>query len=208
MPQHPRVHLSPTAGRRAAAVRPRSPATAPRPGSSSTPQPTYCGPLSRRSSPLVPGHSAPSKSSLVLQPTYCGLPSHRSSPSVPGHSAPTRVVVPLRTHPLRAAEPQQFALGSRPQRPDRGRRSSPNPPTVGCRAAAVRPQSPAKAPRPGSLFVSVPTHCGPPSQGKGHGPQQGKGYGPPSAALPSQTTAASGHLAPMPTSRPHCKKLR
>ena len=134
LPQHPRVHLSPTARRRAAGVRPRSPATAPQPGSSSTPQPTYCGPLSRR-----------------------------SSPSVPGHSAPTRVVVPLCTHPLRAAKPQEFALGPRPQRPDQGRRSSPYPPTAGRRAAGVRPRSPARAPPPGSSFLSVPTHCGPPS---------------------------------------------
>ena len=35
-----------------------------------------------------------------------------------GHSALTRVVVSLRHHPLRAAEPQEFALGPRPQRPD------------------------------------------------------------------------------------------
>ena len=92
----------PTAGRRAVGVRPRSPATEPRLGSSSTPQLTYCGP-----------------------------PSRRSSPSVPGHSAPTRFAVPLRTHPLRATEPQECALGPRPQRPDEGRLSTPNPPTAG-----------------------------------------------------------------------------
>ena len=154
----------PTAGRRAAGVRPRSPATTPRLGSSSTPQPTYCGP-----------------------------PSRRSLPSVPGHSALTRVVVPLCTHPLRAAEPQQFALGPRPQRPDQGRRlppnsptagrrvaevcprstakcpdhgrcSSPYPPTAGRRAAGVRPRSPATEPRLGSSSTPQLTYCGPPSR--------------------------------------------
>ena len=54
------------------------------------------------------------------QPTYCGPPSRSSSLLVPGHSAPSRVVVPLRTHPLGAAEPLEFALRSRPQRPDQG----------------------------------------------------------------------------------------
>ena len=87
-PTPTRSSVTPIAGRRAAAVRPRSPATAPRPRSSFLSVPTHYGPLSRRSSPLVPRHSAP-----------------------------TRVVVPLITHPLRAAEAQQFALGPRPQRP-------------------------------------------------------------------------------------------
>ena len=96
--------------------------------------------------------------------THCGPPSCRSSPSVPGHSAPPRVVVYPPTHVLRAAEPKEFALGPRPQRPDQGRRLPPKPPTAGRRAAGVRPQSPATAPRPGSLFLSVPTHCGPPSR--------------------------------------------
>ena len=135
LPQHPRVHLSPTAGRRAAGVRPWSPATAPRRGPSSIPQPTYCGPLS------------------------C-----KTSPSVPGHSAPTRVVVYPPTHLLRAAEPQEFPLGRRPERPDQGRRSCPNPPTAGRRAAGVHPRSPATAPRQGSSFLSVPTHCGLPGR--------------------------------------------
>ena len=110
----------PTAGHRAAGVRPRSPATAPRPWSSFIPQPTYCGP-----------------------------PSRRSSPSVPAHSAPTKAFVHRRTHLLRAAEPQEFALGGRPQRPDQGRLSTPNSPTAGRRAAGVPPRSPATAPQPG-----------------------------------------------------------
>ena len=46
----------------------------------------------------------PTRSSL----THCAPPSRRSSPSVPGHSAPTRVVVYPPTHLLRAAEPQEF----------------------------------------------------------------------------------------------------
>ena len=105
-PQHPdqcrrSSPYPPTVGRRAAGVHPRSPATAPRPGSLFLLVPTNCGPWS------------------------CG-----SSPSVPGHSAPTKVVVPLRTHPLRAAEAQEFALGPWPQRPDQGRLSTPNPPTA------------------------------------------------------------------------------
>ena len=125
----------PTAGLRAAQGRPRSPATAPRPGSS-----------------------------FLFVPTHCGPPSRRSSPSVPGHSAPTRVVVPLRTHPPRASEPQKVALGPQPQRPDQGRLSTPDPPTAGRRAAGVRPRSPAIAPRQGSSFLSVPTHCRLPSR--------------------------------------------
>ena len=68
-----------------AGVRPRSPPTAPRPGSP-----------------------------FLSVPTHCGPPSRSSSPSVPSHSAPTRAVVPLRTHPMWAAEPQEFALGPRP----------------------------------------------------------------------------------------------
>ena len=132
LPQHPRLHLSPTAGRRAAALRPPSPATTPRPWSSSTPQLTYCGPLSRR-----------------------------SLPSVPGHNAPTRVVVPFRTHSLQAAEPQELALDPRPQRPDQDRRSSPYPATAGRQAARVRPRSAATAPRPGSFFNPQPTYCRP-----------------------------------------------
>ena len=118
----------PTAGRQAARVRPRSPATTPRLGSS-----------------------------FIPQLACCGRPSCRSLPSVPGHSAPTRVVVPLHTHPLRAAEPQEFALGPRPQCPDHGRRSSPYPPTAGRRAAVVCPWSLAIAPRPGSSFHPQPT---------------------------------------------------
>ena len=125
----------PTAGRRAAGVRPRSPATEPRPGSSSTPG-----------------------------PTYCGTPSRRSSPSVPGHKAPPRVDVYPPTHLLRAAEPQKFALGPRPQRPNQGRRSAPYPPTAGRRAAGVRPRSPATEPRPGSSSSPEPTYCGTPSR--------------------------------------------
>ena len=121
---------SPTSGRRAAGVRPRSLATAPRPGSSFNPQLTYCRPLSRR-----------------------------SSLSVPGHSAPTRVVFQPPTHLLQPAKPQEFALGPRPQRPDQGRLSTPNSPTAGRRAAGVRPRSPAAAPRPGSSFNPQLTYC-------------------------------------------------
>ena len=102
----------------------------------------------------------PTRSSL----THCAPPSRRSSPSVPGHSAPTRVVVYPPTQLLRAAEPQEFALGPRPPRPDQGRRSSPYPPTAGRRAAGVRPRSPATAPRPGSSFNPQLTYCRPPSR--------------------------------------------
>ena len=115
----------------------------------------------RISDPDIPVGPAPTPTRSSL--THCGLPSRKSSPSVPGHSAPTGVVVHPPTHLLRAAEPQEFALGPRPQRPDQGRRSSPYPPAAGWRAAGVRPQSPATAPRPGSSFFSVPTHCGLPS---------------------------------------------
>ena len=103
--------------------------------------------------------STPTRSSL----THCGPPSRNSSPSFPGHSAPTRVVFYPPTHLLRAAEQHEFALGPRPQRPDQSCRSSPYPPTAGRRAQAVRPRSPATAPRPGLSLLSVPTHCRPPS---------------------------------------------
>ena len=65
---------------------------------------------------------------------------------------------------LLATEPQELALGPRPQRPDEGFCSSPNPPTAGRRAAGGGPWSPATPPLPGSLFISQPTHCGPPSR--------------------------------------------
>ena len=135
--------------------------TAPRPGSSFLSVPTYCGPPSRRSSPLVPcpqrpdqGHRSSSNpptagrraagvrpqslptaprpgSSFIPQPTYCGPPSRRSSPSVPGHSAPNQ-----------------------------GRRSSPYSPTAGRRAAGVHPQSRATAPGPGSFSTPYPPAAG------------------------------------------------
>ena len=77
---------------------------------------------------------------------------------VPGHSAPTRVFVHLPTHPLRAAELQELALGPRPNRPDKGICSCPNRPTAGRRAAGVGPWSLAIAPRPGSSFICEPSH--------------------------------------------------
>ena len=60
--------------------------------------------------------------------------------------------------PLLATELQELALGPRPRRPDQGRCSSPNPPTAARQAAGVGPCSPATAPRPGSSFISKPTH--------------------------------------------------
>ena len=125
----------PTAGLQAAGVGPWSPATAPRLGSS-----------------------------FVSEPTYYRPPSRRSWPWVPGPSAPTKVVVRLPTHPLRAAEPKDLALGPWPHRPDRGPRSSPNPRTAGRRAARFRPWSPATSPRTGSSFTSQPIRWWPPSR--------------------------------------------
>ena len=58
---------------------------------------------------------------------------------VPGRPALTRVVVHPPTHPLQAAEPQQFALGPWPLRLNQGRRPSPNPP-AGIKGACTRAQ--------------------------------------------------------------------
>ena len=112
-------------------------------------------------------------SSFISLPTYCRPRSRRSSPWVPGHNALTRVVAHLPTHLLRAAEPQEFALGPRPQHPYPGPPSSPNPPTTGRRAVGVGPRSPTTASRPGWSLISLPTYCGPPSRrswplGPGH----------------------------------------
>ena len=184
---------SPTAGRRAAGVCPWSPATAPRPRASFLSVPTHCGPPSRRNSPSVPGHSAPTRV-VVYPPTHllraakpqefalgvrpqCPDQGRRSSPYPPTAGRRAAGVRPRSpateprlgssfppTHLLRAAEPQEFALGPRPQCPNHGRCSSPYPPTAGRRAAGVRPRSPATEPRLGSLSTPQLTYCGPPSR--------------------------------------------
>ena len=125
----------PTAGRRAARVRPWSLAAMPRPRSSSIPHPTHCRPPSRRSSPLVLGRRAS-----------------------------TLVVVHPPPHPLQAAEPQEFALGPWPPRLNLGRRPSHTPPTASRRAAGLRPWFLAAAPRPWSSSIPHPTHCRPVSR--------------------------------------------
>ena len=119
-----------------------------------------------RPSSLCPRHlswACPNTHAFISHPLRAAEPQEFALGPRP-QRAPTRVVIYPPTHLLRAAEPQEFALGPRPQRPDQGGRSSPYPPTAGRRAAGVRPRSPATAPRLGSSFLSVPTHCGPPSR--------------------------------------------
>ena len=57
-----------------------------------------------------------------------------------------------------AIELQALALGPRPQCPDQGRCSSPNPPTVSRRAVGDGPWSPAIAPQLVSSVIFEPTH--------------------------------------------------
>ena len=102
--------------------------------------------------------------SRITQPTYCLPLSHRSWPLVPGHSAATTAISRPPTHTLQATEPQELAIGPWPPRLDLGRGPYPTTTTAGRRAAGVRPWSLAAAPRPRSSSIPHHNHCRPPSR--------------------------------------------
>ena len=111
-------------------------------------------------------------------PTDCGPPSRKSWPLVPGHSAPTTGVLHIPTHPLLATEPQKVALGTRPPRLDLDNMPNSKRKGPARGKGQGLPQGKGGGPSQGKGQGPPQGKGQAPSQGKGQGPPQGKNKGP------------------------------